>query len=137
MRLPAHCATRPHCATPTLALRLPLVRRWQDGITVGLEADGGNTVTADMDGSGRCSGRSLILTSMTMRSGAMVLAPRSGATATMTFTPACLPPTATMTLLAICRHAPRRHLAPPMQRPIGWRNCAVTTAAILRANRLI
>ena len=33
---------------------------------------------ADMDGSDRFSGRSLILTSMTMRSGAAVLGPRSG-----------------------------------------------------------
>src|SRR5229473_4796242 len=131
MRLPAHCATRPRCATPTFALRLPLARRWQDGITVGLEADGGNTVTADMDGSGRCSGRSLILTSMTMRSGATVLVLHSGATATVTFTPACLHPTAMMTSLAICRHAPRRHLALPMQRLTGWRKCVVKTAVIL------
>src|ERR1700722_14797245 len=119
MRLPAHCATRPRFATPIFALRLPLVRPWQDGITVVLEVDGGNTVTADMDGSGRCSGRSLILTFMTMRSGATVLVPRSGAMATMTFTPACLHPTATMTLRAICRHAPRQHLAPPRRHSTG------------------
>src|ERR1035437_887737 len=137
MHLRADCATPRRCAIPTYALRLPPAQRWPVGITVGLEADGGNTVTADMDGSGHYSGHSPILTSMTMRSGATDLALRSGVMAMMTSTPACLHLTATMTLLAICHHAPRRHLAHPVQPPIGWHNCAVKIATILLAYQLI
>ena len=98
------------------------VLRWSCTIrTLRREADGGSIAMADMDGSDRCSGRSLILTSMTMRSGAAVLGPRSGAMVTMTSTPACLRPTPTMILLAICRRAPRECRAPPNppQWPVG------------------
>ena len=66
---------------------------------------------ADMDGSGRCSGRSPITTSMTMRCGDRVPAPRSGAMAMTTFMPACSRPTTMMALRAICRRG-RRHAAP-------------------------
>src|SRR5258706_241549 len=96
--------------------------------------DGGGHVGGD-GGSARCSGLSLFMTSVTMRSGAAVHGPRSGTTDMMPSTPACLHLTAMMPSLAICRRA--AHLARAMLRPPGWRNYAARTAAILPACRSI
>ena len=80
-------------------------RRWRDGMAAPWAMDGGSTAAADMDGSARCSGRSPITTSTTMRSGATASA--SGTTATPTSTPGYLRPTATTISRAICRSVGR------------------------------
>ena len=85
------------------------------------ETGGGNTVTAAMAGSVRCSGRSPITTSTTTRSGATASA--SGTTATPTSTPEYSRPMATTILTGYL--APRRPAA-------GMRGLAAAGADVRR-----
>jgi len=118
-------ATRPRCATPNSAPVAP-VRRWQAGITAGRKR-----LVAHGNGGygwvGPLFGRSLILTSMTIRSGQRFWGPVLG-TATTTSTRMFAP----YAYDDLARYLPPRVAAPahPM-RDRCWRNCAVTTAPIL------
>jgi hypothetical protein len=61
--IPAACSATRQCADRSRRLQ-----RWPAGMAAASRTDGGDTMTADMDGSGRCSGRSPITTSTTTRS---------------------------------------------------------------------
>ena len=74
-------------------------------MTAAAATDGGAIATAAMAGSGRCSGRSPITTSMTTRCGATATTTRSGITAMATSMPACSRPMAMTTSPAIGRKA--------------------------------
>ena len=111
----APSARRVRCIARIHARALRHARRQRAGtITDAATGAGGDTATADMAGSARCSGLLPTTTCTTMHCGATIMTTRSGAMATVTSMPASFRPTAMTTSPAIC-HRPlpaRRHRMP-------------------------
>ena len=119
----------PGSATRRYAGKSSLLQRWRAGTAVAPRTPGGGMATADMDGSGRCIGRSPFTTSTTTRSGAMASA--SGTTAILTSMPRSL-------CLTAMRSSPpmwdRARTAEDLAGSLGCRSSAAMTEAKLPAS---
>ena len=116
----------PGSATRRCAGKSSLLRRWRAGTAAAPRTPGGGMATADMDGSGRCIGRSPFTISTTTPSG--VMASASGTTAILTFMPRSL----RLTAMRILPPMPdRARTAGDLAGCLGCRSSAAMTEAKL------